>query len=168
MHPSLSGTTNPIIDWHLVDSSLYFLLAITLFLVVLYGISWVMYVGTGIRKLYASFPPRPEDRIITRVGTSWAALNLFMRSPSLRIGIGESALHLRFLLLPTLFRHSLAIPWDQVTLEGRLEDSFLPIFRTAEFRFGPDRFFIRLRGKAARLVQAAYMAKVDSQSVGKL
>ena len=111
----------------------------------------------GVLRLYQRYKHDPSDRILCHRTTMRGEMSVLLHWRLLRIGIGERCLHLSFFALPVLFKPSLAIPWEQVELIGTLESSLLPIFRSAEFRIGPDHFFLRLRGNAARAVQGRFL-----------
>jgi len=83
-----------------------------------------------------------------------------------RFGLGERYLHISFFLLPVIFHRPISIPWEEVTLESPLEESLLPVFRRAEFRLGSDWFFIRLRGRSARAIQAKIIALRGALTLG--
>ena len=134
------------------------LAAFSLFGLLFALIDYVECAFTGMLKLYRRYSHDSSDRIFSHYTTFRSELNIFLHWRLLRIGIGEKCIHLSFFAIPILFRRPIAIPWSEVEIEGSLEDSLLPFFRTAEFRFGPDRFFLRLRGRAARAVQERFYA----------
>jgi len=123
-------------------------------LILWYVFDWLFCFGTGIRKLYVLYPQVTSDLIQRHVFTFRGVLNVFLNRPMIRFGIGEQYLHVSFFLLPFLFRSPLSIPWNEVVIESPLEESWLPICRSAEFRLGSEWFFLRLYGPSARVIQA--------------
>ena len=134
------------------------LLAITGVVLLWYAFDWMFCFGTGIRNLYQTYPHVESDPIQRHFFTWRASLNVFLNRPMIRFGLGERYLHISFFLLPVLFHRPISIPWEEVILESPLEESFLPVFRSAEFRLGADWFFLRLHGRSAKAIQAKLIA----------
>ena len=134
------------------------LLVVTGVVILWYAFDWMFCFGTGIRKLYQTYPHADSDPTQRHIFTWRASLNVLLNRPMVRFGLGERYLHVSFFLLPVLFHRPISIPWEEVILESPLEESLLPVFRRAEFRLGSDWFFIRLRGRSARAIQAKVIA----------
>jgi hypothetical protein len=122
---------------------------------VIWALQWLYCLTYGVRRLYSKFPNDSSDPSI-RSWISWRGdLGLLTRHSLMRIGIGQKHLHIRFFLLPVLFKAPISIPWRELRIEATLEQCPFPIFKFLKLRIGDDAYLIRLRGSVARAVQNA-------------
>ena len=74
---------------------------------------------------------------------------------------GRRCLHLKqpFPFQPAWWQGPASIPWDEIRIEKEAAPSAWAFLSAAEFRIGAEGRLIRLRGKAARTLQAKVREK---------
>ncbi|WP_257303170.1 hypothetical protein [Geothrix campi] len=134
-----------------------FLLVPAVFLV----ISWFSNRLMGLPALYAAFPADPTDPIERSLGWPQVEFGALRGHSPISLKAGRRCLHLKqpFPFQPAWWQGPASIPWDQIRVEKEASESSWAFLSAAEFRLGADGRVIRLRGKAARTLQAMVLEK---------
>jgi hypothetical protein len=135
----------------------FLLLVPVMFLVV----SWLTNRLMGIPALYAAFPADPTDPIDTNLGWLQVEFGALRGHSPMSLKAGRRCLHLKqpFPFQPAWWQGPASIPWDQIRVEKEASGSSWAFMSAAEFRLGAEGRLIRLRGKAARTLQAKVREK---------
>lgn len=131
----------------------WFLLAVPVLFLLL---SWVTNRLMGIPALYEAFPADQDDPIEENLGWQQVEFGTFRGHSPMSIKFGRRCLHLKqpFPFQPAWWQGPASIPWKEVRLEKEVSGNWWAFLSAAEFRLGSERRMIRLRGKAARKLQA--------------
>jgi hypothetical protein len=134
-----------------------FLLVPAVFLV----ISWFSNRLMGLPALYAAFPADPTDPIERSLGWPQVEFGALRGHAPISLKVGRRCLHLKqpFPFQPAWWQGPASIPWDQIRVEKEASESSWAFLSAAEFRLGAEGRVIRLRGRAARTLQAKVREK---------
>ena len=124
--------------------------------VVFLALSWLTNRLMGIPALYAAFPADKDDPIEANLGWQQVEFGALRGHSPMSIKFGRRCLHLKqpFPFQPAWWQGPASIPWGDVVLEKEASESRWAFLSAAEFRLGSEARLIRLRGKAARRLQA--------------
>ncbi|WP_243302284.1 hypothetical protein [Geothrix oryzisoli] len=127
-------------------------------------ISWFSNRLMGLPALYAAFPADPTDPIERNLGWQQVEFGALRGHSPISLKAGRRCLHLKqpFPFQPAWWQGPASIPWDQIRVEKEASESTWAFLSAAEFRLGRDGRVIRLRGKAARTLQAKVREKQGS------
>lgn len=123
---------------------------------VFFAVSWFSNRLMGLPALYAAFPADPTDPIETKLGWLQVEFGALRGHSPISLKVGRRCLHLKqpFPFQPAWWQGPASIPWSQIRVEKEAGASFWAFLSAAEFRLGAEGRVIRLRGKAARRLQA--------------
>lgn len=129
--------------------------------VVFLVVSWFTNRLMGISALYAAFPADPADPIEQNLGWQQVEFGALRGHSPMSLKVGRRCLHLKqpFPFQPAWWLGPASIPWGQIRLEKEAALSAWAFMSAAEFRLGETGRMIRLRGKAARTLQAKVREK---------
>jgi hypothetical protein len=135
----------------------FLLLVPVVFLVV----SWLTNRLMGIPALYAAFPADPTDPIEATLGWQQVEFGALRGHSPMSLKVGRRCLHLKqpFPFQPAWWQGPASIPWNQIRIGKEASESSLAFMSAAEFRLGAEGRMIRLRGRAARTLQALVLEK---------
>jgi len=129
---------------------------LVLFPVIFFGASMFSSRLMGIFDLYRAFPPDRSDPIETNLGWIQIEFGLWRGHTPMSVKAGRRCLHLKqpfpFQLL--YWRGPASIPWDQIRVTGPTNEHWWAFWAPTEFFLGSYERPIRIRGKAARKLQA--------------
>ncbi|GLH67132.1 hypothetical protein [Geothrix edaphica] len=125
------------------------------------AISWFSNRLMGLPALYAAFPADPTDPIERSLGWPQVEFGALRGHSPISLKVGRRCLHLKqpFPFQPAWWQGPASIPWDQIRVEKAADESSWAFLSAAEFRLGADGRVIRLRGRAARTLQAKVREK---------
>ncbi len=120
------------------------------------GLSWLTNRMLGVPALYAAFPADRDDPIEENLGWQQVEFGTFRGHSPMAIKFGRRCLHLKqpFPFQPAWWQGPASIPWNEIRLEKEVSENRWAFLSAAEFRLGAEGRMIRLRGKAARRLQA--------------
>ncbi len=123
-------------------------------------VSWLTNRLMGIPALYEAFPADKDDAIEENLGWQQVEFGTFRGHSPMSIKFGRRCLHLKQPLpfQPAWWQGPASIPWNEVRLEREVSENRWAFLSAAEFRLGTEGRMIRLRGKAARRLQARVKA----------
>lgn len=129
--------------------------------VIFLAVSWLTNRLMGIPALYAAFPADPTDAIERNLGWQQVEFGALRGHSPMSLKVGRRCLHLKqpFPFRPAWWQGPASIPWDQIRVEKEANESSWAFMSAAEFRLGDEGRMIRLRGKAARTLQALVREK---------
>lgn len=129
--------------------------------VVFLGVSWLTNRFMGLPALYAAFPADPTDPIERNLGWQQVEFGALRGHSPISLKAGRRCLHLKqpFPFQPAWWQGPASIPWREIRLEKEASASSWAFLSAAEFRLGAEGRLIRLRGKAARTLQALVLEK---------
>ena len=124
-------------------------------------VSWLTNRLMGIPTLYAAFPADPTDPIERNLGWQQVEFGALRGHSPMSLKAGRRCLHLKqpFPFQPAWWQGPASIPWNQIQIEKEASESSWAFMSAAEFRLGAEGRMIRLRGKAARTLQAKVKEK---------
>ncbi len=124
--------------------------------VVFLAVSWFSNRLMGLPALYAAFPADPTDPIERNLGWQQVEFGALRGHSPISLKAGRRCLHLKqpFPFQPAWWQGPASIPWDLIRVEKEASESSWAFLSAAEFRLGAEGRMIRLRGKAARTLQA--------------
>ncbi|WP_243322192.1 hypothetical protein [Geothrix sp. SG200] len=123
--------------------------------------SWLTNRLMGIPALYAAFPADPTDPIEKNLGWQQVEFGALRGHSPMSLKVGRRCLHMKqpFPFQPAWWQGPASIPWSQIRLEKEASGSSWAFMSAAEFRLGAEGRMIRLRGRAARTLQALVLEK---------
>ncbi|HEY3400437.1 MAG TPA: hypothetical protein VGK03_07370 [Geothrix sp.] len=129
--------------------------------VVFLMVSWLTNRLMGLPSLYKAFPADPTDPIEANLGWLQVEFGGMRGHSPMSLKAGRRCLHLKqpFPFQPAWWQGPASIPWDQIRVEKEASPSAWAFLSAAEFRLGAEGRLIRLRGKAARTLQAKVQEK---------
>ncbi|WP_306589804.1 hypothetical protein [Geothrix sp. 21YS21S-4] len=124
----------------------------------------------GIPALYAAFPADRSDPIEANLGWLQTDFRTFRGHTPMSYKAGRRCLHLRqpFPFQPAWWRGPASIPWNVIRIEKEIDASRWSFLGAAEFRLGEGGRVIRLRGRAARTLQAKVLEKQGRGAVAPI
>jgi len=132
------------------------------------GLSWLTNRMMGIPAIYEAFPADRTDPVEENLGWQQVEFGAFRGHSPMSIKFGRRCLHLKqpFPFQPAWWKGPASIPWEEVVLDKEASESSWAFLSAAEFRLGAAGRMIRLRGKAARRLQARVKGGVDGGPKG--
>ena len=129
--------------------------------VIFLALSWLTNRLMGIPALYEAFPADPADPIEANLGWQQVEFGALRGHSPMSLKAGRRCLHLKqpFPFQPAWWQGPASIPWNQIRVEKEASGSSWAFLSAAEFRLGAEGRLIRLRGKAARTLQALVIGK---------
>ncbi|HLP31334.1 MAG TPA: hypothetical protein VK150_08235 [Geothrix sp.] len=136
-------------------------IVIPLFLLMFFGTSQLTFRLLGIRALYQAFPADRSDPIEQNLGWIQIEFGAWRGHTPMSVKAGRRCLHLKqpFPFQPMVWLGPASIPWEQVRLIEAIGDDRWAFWKAAVFELGPENRRIRLRGRAARTLQALLEAR---------
>ena len=110
----------------------------------------------GIPALYEAFPADPTDPIEERLGWPQVEFGGLRGHSPMAMAFGRRCLHLKqpFPFQPAWWRGPASIPWQEIRIEREAQTGAWEFWSPAVFQLGGTGRIIRLRGRAARRLQA--------------
>lgn len=123
--------------------------------------TWLTNRLLGIPALYEAFPADPADPIEANLGWLQVEFGALRGHTPMSVKAGRRCLHLKqpFPFQPAWWQGPASIPWTEIRLEKVASDRGWAFMSAAEFRLGAEGRRIRLRGRAARILQAKVQEK---------
>lgn len=129
---------------------------LVLFPLVFFGGSLLSSRLMGVFQLYRAFPADKADPIETNLGWIQIEFGVWRGHSPMAVKAGRRCLHLKqpFPFQPLLWLGPASIPWEQIRVVQAAGPDWWAFWKAAEFALGPEDRRIRIRGRAARKVQA--------------
>lgn len=120
------------------------------------AISLLVSLMLGIFSLYREFPADGADVIEDSFGWVQMDFGTFRGHAPMSLRLGRRALHIKevFPFQPLFWLGPASIPWTEITQVRRVSESSWHFWSAAEFTVGARVRRLRLRGRAARALQA--------------
>lgn len=110
----------------------------------------------GVFQLYRDFPADQTDPIETNLGWIQIEFGVWRGHSPMSVKAGRRCLHIKqpFPFQPLFWLGPASIPWEQIRVVQAADPEWWAFWKAAEFALGPGDRRIRIRGRAARKVQA--------------
>jgi len=134
---------------------------IPFFLLMFFGGSLLSSRLLGIYALYRAFPADRSDPIEQNLGWIQIEFGVWRGHTPMSVKAGRRCLHLKqpFPFQPMVWLGPASIPWEQIRLIEAIGEDRWAFWKAAVFELGPESRRIRLRGKAARTLQALLLVR---------
>jgi hypothetical protein len=115
----------------------------------------------GVFQLYRDFPADQVDPIETNLGWIQIEFGVWRGHSPMSMKAGRRCLHIKqpFPFQPLFWLGPASIPWEQIRVVKEAGTDWWAFWKAAEFALGPEDRRIRIRGRAARKVQAQVEAR---------